>query len=470
MLNPFFLQGSKTEQGLLQDLINESIQIHGVEVYYLPREYVTKRTVVREVIESKFSTAFPIEAYIDTYEGYEGAGVLLSKFGIQPNTDLSLIISKERYENYITPLITNLPNVELPTRPKEGDLIWFPLGDRLFEIKFVEHELPFYQLQKTYVYNLRCELFRYQDEIIATGIDNIDDNTLNVGYVEIYNMVGVGSTATAITSIVNGGVKSVTVTNRGDGYSSAPSVGFSSSPSIGINATATGIADMISGIVDLCEPDGTLLRVQAVQIINPGYGYTVAPSVSFSGAGGAGAQATATIGNGIVGIITVVSGGSGYSTAPNITFIGISSETAQAIPIMSNGTISQIRIVNAGLGYTEPPTIQIASPFSSGIGTYIFNEEVVGSASSMTARVKSWDAVTLKLQLSNPSGQFLPGELIVGQESGASYSILREQPILINDEKQSEGIDTDGFSQNDDIQIAASTLLDFSESNPFGTP
>ena len=80
MLNPFFLQGSKTEQGLLQDLINETIQMHGVDVYYLPRQYVTKRTVIREVIESKFSAAFPIEAYVDTYEGYEGAGVLLSKF------------------------------------------------------------------------------------------------------------------------------------------------------------------------------------------------------------------------------------------------------------------------------------------------------------------------------------------------------------------------------------------------------
>jgi hypothetical protein len=212
MLNPFFLQGSKTEQGLIQDLINETIQMHGVDVYYLPRQYVTKRTVIREVIESKFSNAFPIEAYIDTYEGYEGAGVLLSKFGIQPNTDLSLIISKERYETYISPLIKNIPNIELPDRPKEGDLIWFPLGDRLFEIKFVEHESPFYQLQKNYVYNLRCELFRYQNEIIDTGIINIDDNIQDYGYIESYRMVGIGSQASATTNIVNGGVRFVTVT------------------------------------------------------------------------------------------------------------------------------------------------------------------------------------------------------------------------------------------------------------------
>ena len=87
MLNPFFLNGSQTEQDLLQSLINESIGIHGIDVYYIPREYITKRTVIREVIESKFSVALPIEAYVDTYEGYEGAGTLLSKFGIQQIND-----------------------------------------------------------------------------------------------------------------------------------------------------------------------------------------------------------------------------------------------------------------------------------------------------------------------------------------------------------------------------------------------
>jgi len=277
MLNPFFLNGSTTEQNLINDLVKEAIQIHGVDVYYLPREYVTKRTVIREVIESKFSNAFPLEAYIDTYEGYEGAGVLLSKFGIQPSTDITLIISKERYETYITPLIKNIPNIKLSDRPKEGDLIWFPLGDRLFEIKFIEHEIPFYQLQKTYVYNLKCELFRYQDEIIATNIDFIDDNTKDQGYTEFYNMLARGEQASAITSLEDCGVRYVTVTKRGV-YSSTPTVNFPQSPE---GITATGVARMISGIVDLCEPDESKLRVQAVDIINPGSGYCGAVIDSF---------------------------------------------------------------------------------------------------------------------------------------------------------------------------------------------
>jgi hypothetical protein len=148
MLNPFFLQGSAGEQGLIQDLINEQIRMYGVEIYYLPRKYVTKNTVIEEVIRSKFDISYPIEAYVDSYDGYGGPGSILSKFGIQDIDDLTIIISKERYENYIAPLSKNLPDVELTSRPKEGDIIYFPLGDRLFEIKYVEHEKPFYQLQK----------------------------------------------------------------------------------------------------------------------------------------------------------------------------------------------------------------------------------------------------------------------------------------------------------------------------------
>ena len=174
MLNPFFLQGSKNEQGLVQDIINEQLRMYGVEVYYLPRQYITEKTIIKEVIESEFNYAYPIEAYVDSYDGYGGQGTILSKFGIQELDDLNLIISQERWTNYISQLIKDIPNIKLSSRPKEGDLIYFPYGNRLFEIKYVEHEKPFYQLRKNYVYELRCELFRYQNEIIDTGIDFID--------------------------------------------------------------------------------------------------------------------------------------------------------------------------------------------------------------------------------------------------------------------------------------------------------
>ena len=218
MLNPFFLQGSKTEQSLIQDLINEQLRMYGVEVYYIPRKYITKKSVIKEVIQSKFDQALPIEAYVNTYDGYEGQGTILSKFGIQSLTDLTVTISRERFENYITPLIKDRPNIELATRPKEGDLLWFPLGDRLFEIKFVEHEQPFYQLQKTYVYELKCELFRYEDEELNTDVDEIDDNILTDGYTQTLRLVGVGTTAAATGFVSSGIITSVQITNGGFGY------------------------------------------------------------------------------------------------------------------------------------------------------------------------------------------------------------------------------------------------------------
>ena len=260
MLNPFFQQGSTSEQNLIQDLINEQLRMYGVEVHYLPRKYVTEKTVLKEVIESAFDDAYPIEAYIENYEGYSDNSVLMSKFGIQQTQEVTLIISQDRWESYIQPLIKNETNIKLSTRPKEGDLIYFPLGDRLYEIKYVEHEKPFYQLQKNYVYQLRCELFRYEDELIDTGVDEIDDILVGneedgftddgistiLGITQTLTLIGVGTTATATASIVDGGVQFITVTNRGGGYSTIPTIGISSAPAGGLTGVAT--ARMIGGI------------------------------------------------------------------------------------------------------------------------------------------------------------------------------------------------------------------------------
>jgi hypothetical protein len=459
MLNPYFLQGSSGEQSLVQSLINEQLKMYGVEIYYIPRRYITVNTVIKEVIQSKFDNALPIEAYVDTYDGYEGQGTILSKFGIQPLTDLTLIISRERFETYITPLIQNIPDIELPTRPKEGDLVYFPLGDRLFEIKFVEHEKPFYQLQKTYVYELRCELFRYEDEELDTGVEYIDDNVEKSGYIETLTLTGSGSTATAITGIVDGGIRFITITNRGEKYTSLPRVAISSAPIGGL--TAVGVASMISGIVD-CNGT-TSLKVQRVDVVNAGYGYTTPPSVVFVGGGGVGAAATATIGDGVVGIVTLTSGGSGYNTTPTVTFSSAPAGgvTATGVAYLNNvGIVTQIGITNAGLGYTIAPIITISSPYISGFGNYEFNEIVTGSISGTTAKVKSWNSVTNQLEVSILTGSFTNGELIVGSESGAEYQ-YRKTTI-----RNSE----DAFAQNSVIEEEADQIIDFSDTNPFGMP
>ena len=396
MLNPFFLQGSNSEQNLVQDLINEQLRMYGVEVYYLPRRYVTEKTIIREVIESQFVDAYPLEAYVENYEGYEGNTTILSKFGIQSSQEISLIISQERFETYITPLIKNKPNIKLSTRPKEGDLIYFPLGDRLFEIKFVEHEKPFYQLQKNYVYLLKCELFRYEDEVINTDIDEIDNILIGedggttedgidtvLGQTQTLTLVGVGITATAITNIVNGAIRNIRVTNRGGGYSGIPIVGISSAPSGGI--TGTAFAEMIGGIVvctDNINP--SLKSVQSIRLINAGAGYTVTPGVKFIGGGGSGATAVAGIGTtGAVGITTITLGGSGYVSAPTVTFSTPKHVGAAATAVINSPIgvgVSVLRAVisigssqflfpggtTGGVFYKTAPTVTFSLPTGSG--------------------------------------------------------------------------------------------------------
>ena len=460
-LNPFFLQGSSTEQNLVQSLINEQIRMYGADVFYIPRRYMTKNTVIQEVIESKFEEAIPLEAYVDTFDGYEGQGSLLSKFGVQALDDLTLIISRDRFENYITPLIKNIPNIELATRPKEGDLIYFPLGDRLFEIKFVEHEKPFYQLKKNYVYELRCELYRYEDEVIDTGVGDIDDNLEKAGYIETLTLVSSGTTAVLTTGIVDGALSKVTISNTGNEYTSLPRIAISSAPSAGL--TAIGIASMRDDIVDY---DGEKsFRIRRVDLINPGFGYTVGqePEIYTVGGGGAGFAATATVSNGSIGIVTITSGGTGYSTVPVITFTGApgSGTTATAVAyINSVGIVTQIGITNSGAGYTVAPSITVTAPFMGGSGNYVFNEVVTGAASSSTGRVKSWDASTLELKVSITTGEFTDGEVITGSTSGAQYEYQKTSDTNVDS----------GFADNTNIESEADDIIDFTETNPFGMP
>ena len=459
VLNPYFQQGATSEQNLVQDLINEQLKIYGIEVYYLPRQYVTKNTVIKEVIESKFTDAYPIEAYVDTYEGYEGVGTLLSKFGIQELDDLNLIISQERYSSYITPLIENIPNIELATRPKEGDLIYFPLGDRLFEIKYVEHEKPFYQLQKNYVYELRCELFSYEDEVIDVGVDDIDETAVDKGYIQTLTLVTDPVQATAVTGIVTeGGLRKVTLSDRGNDYTVAPRVAISSAPSSGTNAV--GIATLISNLIDC---DGvTSKKVQGVEIRNPGYGYTVAPGIGFISKTGVGAAATTEVADGTLGIVTLTEGGSGYITEPLVTIAapGVGTTATARAVISSAGIVTAIRWKDAGVGYTvgDTPTITIGAPDTDAAGDYEVGETVTGAASSTTGIVNSWNASTGVLEIKIVDGTWTLGEDIVGTNATRALRVINLDDTVTP------------FADNDNIETAADAILDFSDSNPFGDP
>lgn len=458
-LNPFFLQGSPGEQRLVQELINEQLRMYGVEVIYIPRKFVRKETIIEEVSSSKFDDNFSIEAYVNNFDGYGGSGDILTKFGMSLRDELNLIISRERFEDFIAPFLESIDNedeIEISTRPREGDLIYFPLGQRLFEVKFVEHENPFYQLGKLYVYELKCELFEYEDEVLDTSISEVDKTIESIGNIVSLQLFSEGQQSTATPTITSGYVRRIFINNDGYGYKVAPNVSISTAPSGGINATAVAITTYIGGVYSVKE----------ILLSNAGAGYTVAPRITItSNSGmGIGAAATCEIVTGQYGIskVNIGLGGVGYSTVPNISVSTppLSPSTPSILrPVVgSAGSITQILISDAGRGYISTPSITIAPPPSlSGVGTYWFNEVITGSRSGTKARVKKWDKTTNVLQVGITSGTFYPGELITGSVSGATYSF---KTVVVNN--------VDKYQQNDEIESEADLILDFTESNPFG--
>jgi hypothetical protein len=162
--------GVINEQRLLEDLITESIHIMGHDCYYIPRDsYNGDDEIYGETINAKFSRAYTMEMYIANVEGYEGDGDFFSKFGLEIRDTSNFVLSRKTFNKYIPSNIA--------ARPREGDLIYVPVMHKIFEIKFVEEELLFFSIGKRnpYMYELRCELFRFSDENFDTGVEEIDD-------------------------------------------------------------------------------------------------------------------------------------------------------------------------------------------------------------------------------------------------------------------------------------------------------
>jgi len=420
-LNPFFLQGSQSEQRLVQNLINEQLQIYGVEVTYIPRKFVRKQTIIKEVQSSAFDDNFLLEAYVNTYEGYGGQGDIMTKFGVSLRDELTLTISKERFEDFISPFLNSDDDYELATRPREGDVIFFPLGSRLFEVKFVEHEEPFYQLGKNYVYQLKCELFEYEDEVFDTDIEEIDSQLEDLGYISTLQLMGIGVTATANAqlSVSNRGyIREIVLNDDGSGYTSTPTVAISTAPNAAGNVNATAVA--------ITTTRGGVFSIERIQLTHAGIGYTEAPLVDIRGGGGVGAAATAAVELTDFGIVdfTMSNNGAGYGANPIVTITGNNTISAVAdVTVLADNTISDITLRNAGAGYTAQPTVTIANPsVINGVGNFTRGEVVKGLSSGVEARVKEWDLDTKILKISNvgigtTTKAFLPGEIIQATES-----------------------------------------------------
>ena len=510
-LNPFFLQGSPGEQRLVQELINEQLKIYGVDVTYIPRKILGTDPLLgyndlREVNFSKFDDNYNIEAYVQNYEGYGGSGDILTKFGMSLRDEVTLVISRERYEDFIAQFISGLPTDEIivSSRPREGDLIYFPLGQRLFEVKFVEHENPFYQLGKNYVYELKCELYEYEDEIIDTSIEEIDTLVKDQGYITTLIVAGLGVTATASAALnsANGYVRKIYLNDDGTGYTSTPTVSITPSTS-GSNATAVAITTSKGGVLSVSE----------ILILNTGSGYTREPTIIISGGGGAGAAATCSIERNFNGVqsIALTDAGSGYPIVPLITIsapvsIGAAATvgmgTTGAVvsytltapgqnynpnknPVLTfssappggstssgyavvgaSGTVTALIITTAGYGYTVTPTVSIANTFADKIGLNTAVAVAYVNSATQVSGIRIVDpgngyTSAPTVVIANPPrisgiGNYRFNELIVGQNSkttGRVKSWDADTRIL------KVGINSGTFYAGEDVVGAASSAI-----------
>lgn len=154
----------------MEQLVAEAVNIHGDDFLYIPRIFVGKDEVLGEDRISEFKNAYPIIMYLESMDGYEGQGAMLSKFGLSMDQQATLTVARRNWDQ----AVGQYGQTILPNRPAEGDLLYYPRTKALFEIMFVQHESPFYQVGQLYVYKLTVEKFRYSSEKIATGITDID--------------------------------------------------------------------------------------------------------------------------------------------------------------------------------------------------------------------------------------------------------------------------------------------------------
>ena len=204
--NSFFTQGTTGEQDLVGSLVTEQIKMFGKDVYYIPRTLVDRDSVFEEDSLSAFNGAYLIEAYIEDATGFRGDGDMFSKFGVRISDQVTFIISRERF----TAAVDDNAQLIVEGRPNEGDLIHLPMANKTFEIQFVEHEVPFYQLGKVHVWGLRCELFEYSDEDFNTGVTEVDALEVNFANAVTINVADGGTGDFVAGEIVTGGNSNVT--------------------------------------------------------------------------------------------------------------------------------------------------------------------------------------------------------------------------------------------------------------------
>ena len=435
----YFTHGTRNEQFLLQNLVEEHLKMFGMDILYCPREIAIKDGIFNEEVVGEFNDAYLIEAYMENFDGFQGGGDILTKFGVAQTDEITMVISQQRFSDLISQFLLLDKDYQAPERPQEGDLIFLPLTSNYFEIKFVEHEEPFYQLGKGYVYKLKAELFEYSDE--KGDVFDSDEDLVDYGYtVKHFYLTTNGTTATGTAVVDGGAVSNIFIQDNGSKYNETPAITISgdgtgaTAEAFMVNITVSGGSPTSSAVVRATVKEG---QIRSIDIRDGGAGYDedrTSLNVSAPDSGGIAATLIPTFTNGTLTAINILTGGSGYKS------------------------VKLIDITNGGSGYTSATASFTAAP--TGItGAFTVPETVTGASTGATANLVEWNAQEGFVKLKTPTGTFQIGELIVGAESGAQIVLDNRDEMATADPKYSESVTFENIG--DDI-------IDFSESNPFG--
>ena len=437
--NTYFTNGTRNEQFLQQNLTEEFIKMFGMDILYCPREIMLTDGIFNEEVIGQFNDSYIIEAYMENFDGFQGGGDLLTKFGVAQTDEITMVVSAQRFTDLISQFLLLDKDYKAPERPQEGDLIYLPLTSNYFEIKFVEHEEPFYQLGKGYVYKLRAELFEYSDEQ-GDVFDN-DDEMVDYGYtVKHYYLTTNGITATGDAVISNGSLTNIFITENGTSYNETPTITITgdgqdaAASAFMANITISGGSPTKSAVIRSTVKDG---QIRSVDIVDGGENYDedrAVLNITEPDSGGVKATLVPTFTNGVLTAINILSGGSGYKS------------------------VKLIDITNSGSGYTNATVAFTAAP--AGLtGTFQVPEQVTGGTTGATAQMVEWDAQEGFIKLKSPTGTFVVGELIMGATSGATIVLDNKNEQATADPKYSESVTFESLGDE---------IIDFSESNPFG--
>tara|TARA_X000001316_G_C922057_1_gene36837 strand:+ start:1320 stop:2216 length:897 start_codon:yes stop_codon:yes gene_type:complete len=199
--NVYFTDKVRSEQNLYEDIVIESLKIYGQDVYYIPRDILNEDRIFGDDVPSRFNSSHKIEMYIENVQGFEGEGDLFTRFGVEIRDEATFVVSRRRWLNTVNKYDNEITSV----RPLEGDLIYLPMTNKLFQIQHVEHEQPFYQLSNLPVFKLRATLFEYNDEDLDTGIASIDNIEADYAYTYILtlNRDGIIEAGETVTQILD---------------------------------------------------------------------------------------------------------------------------------------------------------------------------------------------------------------------------------------------------------------------------